>query len=1610
LALFLLVGLAGSAFAQTGNASLGGSVQDPTKALIPGVTITVTNTATNVTVSQLTNESGGYSFPVLQPGTYRVTAELSGFKKTVHENIQLGYAASVRDDFTLEVGAATQTVDIVSTGDSALKETSSSVGTVLNQQAIENLPMVGNNVLSLLDTLPGLRFSPFGDAFDTINGIAMDSMNATRDGMSIIDTRYDVQSYGRNVLSSTTLLPDLVGEIRLIVSPVDAELGRGNSQIQISTRSGTNRYNGSASWNVRNSALDANTWANNHAASNGKNFTPLAWRNNNQYTIAYGGPIQIPGLYNGKGKTFFYTLWDQNISNTRDPSTTATVLTDTARMGIYRYFTGYNPTGWNATSLTNQAYPITAATTASAIAVDLSGNPILPGTTNGAARDPNGNPYSGHLVCLSVFGNQRLEMDSNRNLTGKMVPFSQADCNYFSGTPYAGQAVLGPSTGSGIWDPMRTSVDSTGYIVKFLNAMPHANNFGAQDGLNLASYQYTRGRNGNNSIGAEVGTDAYVNQKQINIKIDHNFTPKHKAAVSYSYQRDNSATNAPDWPNGIFGNIGRTPYVLTVNFTSTLSSRMINEARFGVNHNYDLTLPAYLSQDPVVKKAAQQWLVTGGQSTLNPKFGNYPAVLNPSVNGNFGLGFVGGGTFGDSAGPVSTTGAIDVQAQNPFWNYADTLSWSKGKHAFKFGVEVRLPRTAGNGSQMPLPTVSMGNNSGSTATQSPFQSLTFANDVLPGLNGAPLTSGFTTIAQNSRANVGGLLYFLSGSVSSASQPYWVTSSKNVTGGLWSDYSTSGERLRNQIDKELSIFIKDDYKVTRRLTLNLGVRWEYRASPYIDGGFTSAVIGYGYGAFGATRLAQASLAQFQKDPFRYWLRPGNLYLNNYGSSSLTCQNGVALQNAFGQPIVSMGQALTSTCDPNNVLGIQFVGPDSPNPNVTAEPVNSHDIGPAVGFAYSLPWFGEGKTTIRAGFQQTFGVAGRNGSSLGGTESEIANSLGSTGNSTTVISDNVFANTLSTRALNLSDIQNFVPVKPQTVPGGSALIYQHYTAVSPVVYDPKFHTPYVENINFSVTRQVNRQLTVDLRYVGTMGRKTQGSLNINTNNVYHNPELLQALNDARRGGCDPNAYPTYTAVGVSPCDPAGDPVILDQIMAGLNILATGTSGTDNNGVSRPFGFVGTMSGTGSNALFQSGAMQLRKSGTFAANLANGDFNAVAGSLVGLVPTTAQGRVGPNTDATGVGILATGLRNGCDRLALGYTAVNQSTPGGPTIPGTGAAIPLRCFPEDWLTTNPQFSTITYNANLGHSNYHSMQATITARPTNGISSQFSWIWARSMYLDPTGANYVDPANRNLNFTAQNINTHSFRMNGTFELPIGPNKLFFGNASGWAARALERWQTSVIFNAATGTPSSLSPGQSHCYAAGTSAFGLGCMFDVASPNWHQPRPHLGWYGNSGNVYALPGSSAAGIITPFVGAPDPSCSNPAIITQADKMGSSLGVAHTNPTTGANVAAVCGIVGLFARNPDGTPGENLLRYGGEGVQGNLGRTNIMGLGQWSLDANASKTFRVAESKTFQIRIDAANVLNHPTPNGGSLNAGGPLGFTNTKSTNARTFQGQLRVSF
>src|SRR5438045_149049 len=238
-------------FAQTTNATLGGTVSDPTRALIPGVTVTATNTQTGIVTTSVTNETGAYQFASLQTGIYKVTAELPGFQTQTYNAVTLGVAQQVRLNFTLQIGTQSQTVEVSVAADTLIATTSSSVGSVLPEYKLRDLPLSTRNALDLVATTAGTQGGSFA-------GSRTVGVNTVRDGVPVSDGRYDV-----GVSASTYVSPDLVEEVRVIVAPADAEMGRGTGQVEMSTRSGTNQFRGSVFWTNRNSALNANSWGTN---------------------------------------------------------------------------------------------------------------------------------------------------------------------------------------------------------------------------------------------------------------------------------------------------------------------------------------------------------------------------------------------------------------------------------------------------------------------------------------------------------------------------------------------------------------------------------------------------------------------------------------------------------------------------------------------------------------------------------------------------------------------------------------------------------------------------------------------------------------------------------------------------------------------------------------------------------------------------------------------------------------------------------------------------------------------------------------------------------------------------------------------------------------------------------------------------------------------------------------------------------------------------------------------------------------------------------------------------------------------------------------------------
>jgi hypothetical protein len=216
---------------QSSNATVSGTVADSSDAVVPGVTITATNNATGVVTSVVSNDAGAYSIVGLLPGSYTISGSLPGFQTQTYSNVQLGNAAQVRLNFTLQVSGVAQSVEVTIAAENLITSSSSSVGEVLPQRQVEDLPLVSNNVLDLVGVMAGVFMTNdavFGAEQTNFAGVSARDVNVQRDGVSL-----NSQRWPNGLDAPTRMNPDLVGEIRLILAPVDAEMGRGNGQVQI---------------------------------------------------------------------------------------------------------------------------------------------------------------------------------------------------------------------------------------------------------------------------------------------------------------------------------------------------------------------------------------------------------------------------------------------------------------------------------------------------------------------------------------------------------------------------------------------------------------------------------------------------------------------------------------------------------------------------------------------------------------------------------------------------------------------------------------------------------------------------------------------------------------------------------------------------------------------------------------------------------------------------------------------------------------------------------------------------------------------------------------------------------------------------------------------------------------------------------------------------------------------------------------------------------------------------------------------------------------------------------------------------------------------------------
>jgi HSP20 family molecular chaperone IbpA len=290
-ALACVVVSAPSASAQAARGSILGNVADTSGATVPGATIVITETRTNLAQNAVSNESGNYTFPNVPSGRYRVEAELAGFKKALRDGVEVDVNTTIRVDFKLEVGDLSETLTVTSETP-ALQTDRADTGRIIQGEAIAAMPLgFGRNFQGMWATVPGATrpTRPHSEFFNS-----QDSLESKVNGQSRLANNVQVEGMDNNHRTGllTVLIPsaEALETVAVSTSNYDAEFGRaGGAVTNVTLKSGTNQLRGSAFWFTGNERLNATPYF----ASTKPDVSY------NQFGFAVGGPVR-------KNKRFYF--------------------------------------------------------------------------------------------------------------------------------------------------------------------------------------------------------------------------------------------------------------------------------------------------------------------------------------------------------------------------------------------------------------------------------------------------------------------------------------------------------------------------------------------------------------------------------------------------------------------------------------------------------------------------------------------------------------------------------------------------------------------------------------------------------------------------------------------------------------------------------------------------------------------------------------------------------------------------------------------------------------------------------------------------------------------------------------------------------------------------------------------------------------------------------------------------------------------------------------------------------------------------------------------------------------------------------------------------------
>ena len=783
LLLTLLMGSPIQAQIETGR--ILGMVKDQSGAVIPGATVTLTNEGTNLTFTVTTGPTGYYEFPGIQIGNYKIEVEAKGFGRYVQSGVTLHIQEDAVVDATLVPGRVTQTIEVKAAAP-VLQTQNASIGQTVTSRAVDDLPMNGRNWTELAQIGAGVTYSQNNSSSpSSVVSFEADGHPREQNDYRLNGINNNQEYWGGYVALPP---PDAIAEFKVQTDNYSAEIGHSAGAVVNATiKSGTNQIHGNLWEYVRNDKLDT---ANFFTNAGGRLKGPYRM---NQFGATFGGPVYIPHLYNGKGKSFFFIDYQglrvRQASATVDTVPTAAMHNSgfTDLQDLITFSSGTRTDNLGRTFPVGTMFDPATTRSVTAGQTDPVTNEVA--VKSGFVRDPF---YQGSLMGITNFTSPAAEGLLN------MLPAGRLDPN----------------------------------AIKLLNLYPTPTRAGF-----ISNYTY--------------GASLMEGTNQIDWRADHNFSAQDQLFVVGSWRKD--ITTTPQAFPGLGGDAqifgaGAEPInddQYGVSETHFFSSTMINETRLGFNRATRVQGGTQASNYGI----PQQFGIQGIPQTQQN--GGLPAI---DIAGLTNLG---------------TAGWLPTVTSSQTWDLTENLTKVYGAHTFKAGFQGTYIHT-------PIfqPSYSHGGfNFGGVYTEVPNTS--------GGLGGMAqmLLTPIASTVPGGYDNVGGV------------DQMWAS---NLAG------TTDNRRY-------FGLYFQDDWKVTPKLTVNLGLRWDH-TQPYTEAFGAQSNFAPASATSGAKFLIPKARCNDANDP----LSPSFVALTQADGIAITCSDNPTLgttQNTNFAPRIGLAYRVT-----------------------------------------------------------------------------------------------------------------------------------------------------------------------------------------------------------------------------------------------------------------------------------------------------------------------------------------------------------------------------------------------------------------------------------------------------------------------------------------------------------------------------------------------------------------------------------------------------------------------------------------------------------------------------------------------------------------------------